>query len=66
MSRHSHLKAVAGVSILFTGLCMLVMALAMFGIISFEMALLMLVAVVGLHVGFGVLFIVYRFINRLE
>ena len=34
--------------------------------ISFEMGLLMLVALVGMHLGFGILIAVYRLISKLE
>lgn len=35
-------------------------------IISGQLALLMLVALLGLYVGFGILFAVYRLVNRLS
>ena len=35
-------------------------------IIGFEMALLMLVALLGMYVGFGILIAVYRLIARLD
>ena len=35
-------------------------------IITPEMALLMLVALLGFYVGFGVLIVAYRFVRRLE
>jgi hypothetical protein len=35
-------------------------------IISFEMAILMLVALLAMYVGFGILIAVYRLIGKLE
>ena len=35
-------------------------------IISFEMAILMLVALLGMYLGFGILIAVYRLITKLE
>jgi hypothetical protein len=35
-------------------------------IIGFELAMLMLVALLGMYVGFGVLIAVYRFVRKLE
>ena len=37
-----------------------------FEIVSFEMGLLMFVALLGLYVGFGILIVVYRLIQRME
>ena len=34
--------------------------------ISFEMAMLMLVALLGMYIGFGILIAVYRLIDKLE
>jgi len=50
----------------FTALASAVIALLITKTVRFEMGLLMLVALVGLHLGFGVLIAVYRFVSKLE
>ncbi len=66
MSNTRNLRIAAAVAGSFTLLVIGVMALLVRHVISFQMALLMLVALLGLYVGFGVLIAVYRFIDRLE
>ena len=66
MSDKSKLKIAAAVSLSFTGIVVLVMALLVKGVITFQMALLMLVALLGLYFGFGVLIALYRFTGRLK
>jgi hypothetical protein len=66
MASTRNLKIAAAVAGSFTGLCLLVVFLMLRRTISFQVALLMLVALVGLYFGFGVLFLVYRFTSRLE
>ena len=56
----------AAVSLSFMGIVVLIMALLLKGVITFQLALLMLVALLGLYFGFGVLIFVYRFVSRLE
>ena len=56
----------AGLGALFTGLIVTIIVLLMKQVISFEMALLMFVGLLGLYVGFGVLVMVYRFVGKLE
>lgn len=64
--KNTNLKALAAAALSFTGLVALVFVLLVQGIVSAQIALLMLVALVGLYFGFGVLIAVYRFISRLE
>ena len=64
--RHRTLKIALGVSGSFTALVALVMWLLVSGRITYQLALLMLVGLLGLYVGLGVLFAVYRFIDTLE
>ena len=64
--RHRALKIALGVSGSFTALVALVMWFLVSGRITYQLALLMLVAMLGLYVGLGVLFAVYRFIDKLE
>jgi hypothetical protein len=56
----------AAVSLSFTGIVVLIMALLVKGVITFQLALLMLVALLGLYFGFGVLIVLYRFVGRLK
>ena len=56
----------AAISMSFTGIVVLIMALMIRRVITFQLALLMLVALLGLYFGFGVLILVYRFVARLE
>ena len=66
MSDKKKLKIAAAVSLSFTGIVVLVMVLLVKGVITFQMALLMLVALLGLYFGFGVLIFIYRFVERLK
>jgi archaellum biogenesis protein FlaJ (TadC family) len=60
------LKIAALISLSFTGIVVLIMALLVKGVITFQLALLMLVALLGLYFGFGVLIFLYRFVERLK
>jgi hypothetical protein len=66
MPRNRALKAVAAIVISFAGLVGAIVLLFEMKIITFEMAMLMLVALLAMYVGFGILIAVYRFIGRLE
>jgi hypothetical protein len=55
---------IAGVA--FVALAVGIVAAARKGLVSGQLALLMLVALLGLYVGFGVLIAVYRFTIRLK
>jgi archaellum biogenesis protein FlaJ (TadC family) len=66
MSDKKKLKIAALVSLSFTGIVVLVMVLLVKGVVTFQMALLMLVALLGLYFGFGVLIFIYRFVDRLK
>ena len=66
MSDKSKLKIAAAVSLSFTGIVVLVMTLLVKGVITYQMAMLMLVALLGLYFGFGVLIFLYRFVDRLK
>ena len=66
MSRSKALMAVVGVAASFVGLAVAIVLLSEMEVIGFEMAKLMLVALLGLYVGFGFLIAVYRFIGKLE
>jgi hypothetical protein len=60
------LKIAAAISLSFTGIVVLIMALLVKRVITFQMAMLMLVALLGLYFGFGVLIALYRFTGRLK
>jgi len=58
--------AVVGIAASFIGLAGAIIFLAETKIISFEMAKLMLVALLGMYVGFGILIAIYRLIGKLK
>ena len=66
MPRNRTLIVVAGIVVSFTGLVGTIILLSETKIISFEMAMLMLVALLGMYIGFGVLIAVYRLVDKLE
>ena len=66
MPKNRTLRVVAGIAASFTGLVGTIIFLSEAKIITFEMAMLMLVALVGMYLGFGILIAVYRLIGKLE
>jgi uncharacterized membrane protein YfcA len=66
LSHARTLKAVVAIAASFTGLVGTIMFLSETKIISFEMAMLMLVALLGMYIGFGILIAIYRLIGKLE
>ena len=60
MLKNRTIKVVAGIAASFTGLVGTIIFLSEAKIISFEMAMLMLVALLGMYLGFGFLIAVYR------
>jgi hypothetical protein len=66
MPRNRTLKVAAGIAASFIGLAGTIIYLSLAKIISFGVAILMLVALVGMYVGFGILIAVYRLISKLE
>ena len=60
------LKIVAGIVVSFPGLAATIIVLLAAQIISFGVAMLMLVALLGMYIGFGILIAVYRLIGTLE
>ena len=66
MAKNRALKVVAGIAASFAGLVGTIILLSVAKIVSFEMAMLMFVALLGLYIGFGILIAVYRLIGRLE
>jgi uncharacterized membrane protein YeaQ/YmgE (transglycosylase-associated protein family) len=66
MPRHRTLKIAAGIVASFAGLAGAIIFLLVMKIISFGVAKLMLVALLGMYVGFGILIAIYRLIRNLE
>jgi hypothetical protein len=66
MPRKRTLIAVAAVVVSFTGLAGTIIILSEAKIISFPIAMLMLVALLGMYIGFGVLFAFYRLVGKLK
>jgi len=66
MPKRRTLKVVAGIAASFIGLAGTIIFLSDAKIITFEMAILMLVALFGIYLGFGILIAVYRLIDKLE
>lgn len=66
MPKNKTLAVVAGIAASFIGLAGAIIYLSVAKIISSGMAILMLVALVGMYVGFGVLIAVYRLISKLD
>ena len=66
MPKNRTLRVVAGIAASFIGLAGAILFLLEAKIVSFQMAMLMLVALFAMYVGFGVLVAVYRLIDKLE
>ena len=66
MPRKRTLKIVAGIAASFIALAGMIVFLSEAKIISFEMANLMLVALFGMYLGFGILIAVYRLVAKME
>jgi hypothetical protein len=66
MPRYRALKIVAGIVVSFASLAGTIILLLAMKVISFELAMLSLVALVGLYFGFGFLIAVYRLIAKLD
>ena len=65
-ARNRTLKVVAGVAVSFIALVATIVFLSEMQIISFGVAKLMLVALLGMYVGFGILIAIYRLIRKLD
>ena len=66
MPKNRTLKVAAGIAVSFIALAGTVIFLLAAKIISSGMAILMLVALVGMYIGFGILIAVYRLIGKLD
>ena len=66
MPRSRTLLIAAGIAVSFIGLAGTIMFLSRTEIISVVLAKLMLVALLGMYIGFGILIAIYRLIGKLE
>ena len=66
MQRNRALKTVAAIVVSFIGLVGAIMLLFATKIITFELAMLMFVALLAMYTGFGILIAAYRLIGRLQ
>ena len=66
MPKKRTLKVAAGIAASFTGLVGTIIFLLEKRIITFQMAILIFVALLAMYVGFGILIAVYRFMDKLE
>jgi hypothetical protein len=66
MAQRSTLIAVAGCVALFVAIVATIIVLLALGVVTFAFALLLLIALLGLYLGFGVLIAVHRFVSRLR
>ena len=66
MPRHTTLKVVAGIAVSFALLAGTIIFLLFMKIVTFGVAKLMLVVLLGMYVGFGILIAIYRLIRKLE
>ena len=60
------MKIAAAASGAFSALVILILVLLANGVVTLQLALLMVVALVGLYFGFGVLIWIYRFVAKLD
>ena len=66
MAKRKTLAVVLGVVVVFLGLVALIVVMLANQFVTFQLATLMLVALLGLYVGFGILIAIYRLVIKLE
>jgi hypothetical protein len=66
MPKNRTLKIVAGIVVSFAALAGAIIFLLAAKIVSSGVAILMLVALLGMYIGFGILIAIYRLISKLE
>jgi hypothetical protein len=66
MAISKRLKVAIGIATLFCSLVGIIAVLMVKHVVSIQVALLMLVALLGLYVGFGILILVYLLISKLD
>lgn len=64
--KNKNLKIVFGFALVFTSLAILIIFLGFKNVVSIQLMLLLLIALMGFYVGFGILIAAYRFIRTLE
>ena len=64
--KNKALRIAAVIAASFTVLVITIIFLMIAKVITFEMAMLMLVALLGMYIGFGILIAVYRFVAKLD
>ncbi len=60
------IKAVAGIAVTFMVVGVAIVAASHLGYVTPQLAMLLLVALLGMYLGFGILFAVYRFTSKLK
>lgn len=66
MHKRVTLQIIAAIIVLFSGLAGMIIYLARTRIITIEMAILMLIGLLGIYIGFGILIFAYRLVRKLE
>ena len=66
MPKLTTLRVALAFAAFFGGLAVTVVVLMVTRVISIQVALLMLVAILAMYIGFGILALVYKLINKLE
>jgi len=66
MPKNGTPKMVVGMAASFTGLASAIIFLLVTKTVSAQVGILMLVALVGMHLGFGILIALYRLVDKLE
>ena len=66
MSKNRTSKLLVGIVTSFMGFGCVIIGMLVTRIVSVQMGILMLVASVGMHLGFGILLAVYRLMGKLE
>jgi hypothetical protein len=66
MSKNRPSKLLVGIVTSFMGFGCVIIAMLVTRIVSVQMGILMLVASVGMHLGFGILLAVYHLMGKLE
>ncbi len=60
------IKAVVGIAVTFVVVAVAIVAASYLGYVTPQLAMLLLVALLGMYIGFGVLIAVYRFTSKLK
>jgi len=66
MRKNLLLQVIAGVVIAFCALVGTIIYLARSRMITVDMAILMLIGLLGIYIGFGIMIFAYRFVQKLE